>query len=104
MLPASRITADAAAYRVSGYLVTTFNDRGQQVGSPNTGVSSPVPITGLTDGLRSAMFATGSARGDQLRAALLSGLDAIDATLALRATIEAFRAADRRKRPWVYGV
>jgi 3-isopropylmalate/(R)-2-methylmalate dehydratase small subunit len=40
----------------------------------------------------------------EARAALLSGLDAIDATLALRATIEAFRAADRRKRPWVYGV
>jgi uncharacterized protein YvpB len=42
--------ADAAAYRVSGYLVTTYNDRGQQVGSPDTVMSSPVTITGLTDG------------------------------------------------------
>lgn len=34
---------------------------------------------------------------------LLLGLDAIDQTWQLREQIEAFRAEDRRKRPWVYG-
>lgn len=36
------------------------------------------------------------------RDALLQGADAIDRTLALAAQIRAFRAADRRKRPWAY--
>jgi 3-isopropylmalate/(R)-2-methylmalate dehydratase small subunit len=39
-----------------------------------------------------------------IKQALLEGLDAIDQTLQSRAIIEEFRAADRRKRPWVYGV
>jgi len=38
------------------------------------------------------------------RRSLLEGLDAIDQTLKLRAVVDEFRAADRRKRPWVYGV
>lgn len=33
---------------------------------------------------------------------LLEGLDAIDQTLKLQGQIEAFRHADRLKRPWVY--
>lgn len=40
----------------------------------------------------------------EVKRSLLEGLDAIDQTLTLRATVDEFRAADRRKRPWVYGV
>lgn len=36
------------------------------------------------------------------REMLLEGLDAIEITLKRRAEIEAFRAADRAERPWVY--
>lgn len=39
-----------------------------------------------------------------VKQSLLEGLDAIDQTLRLRAAVEEFRAADRRKRPWVYGI
>jgi len=35
---------------------------------------------------------------------LLNGIDPIDATLKLRERIAAFRAADRCRRPWVYGI
>jgi 3-isopropylmalate/(R)-2-methylmalate dehydratase small subunit len=38
----------------------------------------------------------------EARAMLLGGLDAIDLTLAHRDEIEAFRDADRIRRPWVY--
>jgi 3-isopropylmalate/(R)-2-methylmalate dehydratase small subunit len=38
----------------------------------------------------------------EVKRSLLEGLDAIDQTLKQRASIDAFRAADRRKRPWVY--
>lgn len=41
---------------------------------------------------------------DDIKRSLLEGLDAIDETLRLRDTIETFRAADRRKRPWAYAV
>ena len=41
---------------------------------------------------------------EEIKRSLLEGLDAIDQTLTLRTTIDAHRAADRRKRPWVYGV
>jgi 3-isopropylmalate/(R)-2-methylmalate dehydratase small subunit len=41
---------------------------------------------------------------EDIKRSLLEGLDAIDQTLKLRATIEEFRAADRHKRPWAYGV
>jgi 3-isopropylmalate/(R)-2-methylmalate dehydratase small subunit len=37
-----------------------------------------------------------------VRATLLSGLDAIDLTLQSLADIEAFQASDRLMRPWVY--
>ncbi len=37
-----------------------------------------------------------------VKRSLLDGLDAIDQTLRLRSAIDEFRAADRRKRPWVY--
>ena len=40
---------------------------------------------------------------EAIKRALLDGIDAIDATLTLRATIDAFRAADRLRRPWIYG-
>jgi len=36
------------------------------------------------------------------REMLLEGLDAIDLTLKHRAAIEAFRARDRERRPWIY--
>jgi 3-isopropylmalate/(R)-2-methylmalate dehydratase small subunit len=36
------------------------------------------------------------------RARLLDGLDAIDFTLRSSAAIDAFRAADRNRRPWAY--
>jgi 3-isopropylmalate/(R)-2-methylmalate dehydratase small subunit len=36
------------------------------------------------------------------RQALLAGLDEIDVTLARRADIDAFQAADRARRPWIY--
>jgi 3-isopropylmalate/(R)-2-methylmalate dehydratase small subunit len=36
------------------------------------------------------------------RARLLDGLDAIDFTLRLGESIDAFRAADRARRPWAY--
>jgi 3-isopropylmalate/(R)-2-methylmalate dehydratase small subunit len=39
---------------------------------------------------------------DEARAGLLAGHDEIDQTLQLTDTISAFRAADRRRRPWVY--
>ncbi len=38
-----------------------------------------------------------------VKQSLLDGLDAIDQTLKLRSAIDDFRAADRLKRPWVYG-
>jgi 3-isopropylmalate/(R)-2-methylmalate dehydratase small subunit len=37
-----------------------------------------------------------------VRATLLSGLDAIDLTLQSLANIDAFQASDRLLRPWVY--
>jgi 3-isopropylmalate/(R)-2-methylmalate dehydratase small subunit len=37
------------------------------------------------------------------REMLLSGLDAIDRTWQHRAAIDAFEAADRLRRPWVWG-
>jgi 3-isopropylmalate/(R)-2-methylmalate dehydratase small subunit len=40
--------------------------------------------------------------GDDAREQLLEGLSEIDRTLKLRDAIEAFRAADRTLRPWVY--
>ena len=40
--------------------------------------------------------------GAEAREMLLEGLDAIDLTLKRRAEIEAFREADRRRRPWAY--
>lgn len=39
---------------------------------------------------------------DEAKAMLIGGLDAIDLTLQRRDQIEAFRAADRANRPWVY--
>jgi 3-isopropylmalate/(R)-2-methylmalate dehydratase small subunit len=39
---------------------------------------------------------------DALRRMLLDGLDEIDRTLADGKSIEAFRATDARKRPWIY--
>jgi 3-isopropylmalate/(R)-2-methylmalate dehydratase small subunit len=36
------------------------------------------------------------------REMLLEGLDAIDLTLKHRDAIEAFRAGDRERRPWIY--
>jgi 3-isopropylmalate/(R)-2-methylmalate dehydratase small subunit len=39
---------------------------------------------------------------DEAKAMLIGGLDAIDLTLQRRAQIEAFREADRNRRPWVY--
>lgn len=39
---------------------------------------------------------------DESKAMLIGGLDAIDLTLQRRDQIEAFRAADRANRPWVY--
>jgi 3-isopropylmalate/(R)-2-methylmalate dehydratase small subunit len=39
---------------------------------------------------------------EDVKCSLLVGLDAIDQTLQQRAAIDAFRAADRRQRPWVY--
>lgn len=39
---------------------------------------------------------------DEAKAMLIGGLDAIDLTLQRRDRIEAFRAADRANRPWVY--
>jgi 3-isopropylmalate/(R)-2-methylmalate dehydratase small subunit len=36
------------------------------------------------------------------REMLLEGLDAIDLTLKQRGTIDAFTAADRDARPWIY--
>ncbi len=36
------------------------------------------------------------------RESLLSGLDAIDLTWQLRPAIEAFEAADRQRRPWIW--
>ena len=38
----------------------------------------------------------------EAREALLKGLDPIDQTLLLRSSIEAFRAADGQRRPWIY--
>jgi 3-isopropylmalate/(R)-2-methylmalate dehydratase small subunit len=40
----------------------------------------------------------------EARDMLLNGTDPIDATLKLRERIDAFRAADRSKRPWAYGI
>lgn len=40
--------------------------------------------------------------GDEQREMLLSGLDAIDLTWKWRAQIDAFTAADRQARPWIY--
>ncbi len=37
------------------------------------------------------------------RQALLRGLDEVDLTLARAAEIDAFQAADRARRPWIYG-
>jgi len=39
---------------------------------------------------------------DEAKAMLVGGLDAIDLTSLRRAEIEAFRSADRARRPWVY--
>lgn len=39
---------------------------------------------------------------DEARQMLLGGLDAIGLTLERRAEIDAFRTADRTKRPWIY--
>ena len=44
----------------------------------------------------------GFAIDDEAKAMLLDGLDAIDLTLRRSAEIEAFRAADRQGRPWIY--
>jgi 3-isopropylmalate/(R)-2-methylmalate dehydratase small subunit len=38
----------------------------------------------------------------EARGMLLEGLDAIDLTLKRRTEIEAFREADRQRRPWIY--
>ena len=40
--------------------------------------------------------------GEEAKAMLLGGLDAIDLTLQRRADIAAFRAADSLRRPWAY--
>lgn len=40
--------------------------------------------------------------GEEAKAMLLHGLDAIDLTLQRRGEIAVFRAADRERRPWVY--
>ncbi|MEC3911470.1 3-isopropylmalate dehydratase small subunit [Sphingobium sp. CR2-8] len=42
------------------------------------------------------------ALGDEPREMLMEGLDAIELTLKRRGEIEAFRAADAGRRPWVY--
>lgn len=42
------------------------------------------------------------AMGEEQREMLLTGLDAIDLTWKWRADIEAFVAADRVRRPWIY--
>ena len=39
---------------------------------------------------------------DEAKAMLVGGLDAIDLTSLRRGAIEAFRSADRARRPWVY--
>ncbi len=39
---------------------------------------------------------------DEAKAMLAGGLDAIDLTLLRRDAIEAFRAADKTERPWIY--
>jgi len=39
---------------------------------------------------------------DSRRTALLMGLDEVDLTLARAAEIDAFQAADRSRRPWIY--
>lgn len=39
---------------------------------------------------------------DEARTMLMEGLDAIELTLKQRSRIEAFREADRARRPWVY--
>ena len=38
----------------------------------------------------------------EAREALLKGLDPIDQTLLLKSSIEAFRTADGKRRPWIY--
>jgi len=60
-------------------------------------VDLPAQVVKLPDG-RQWHFPIG---GEQ-KAMLLEGLDAIDLTLTHRAAIDAFVAADRRARPWIY--
>lgn len=51
-----------------------------------------------SDGMATCSFSLAAEARDML----LEGLDAIDLTLKSRAEIDAFTAADRARRPWIY--
>jgi 3-isopropylmalate/(R)-2-methylmalate dehydratase small subunit len=80
LLPAA--LSEEAVAEIAGEPVTV--DLAQQTVSVPDGRSWTFPMAG------------------QAKAMLLEGLDAIDLTLKHRDRIEAFVAADRKARPWVY--